>query len=471
MSLKQFLFILRARWRVSLYVFLGVMLVAGLVMLFPNQYTATTEVLIDAKSADPINGGAVPAQFLPGYMATQLDVINSPRIARRVVTQLGIPKSPEARRQWLDDTEGKGTIEDYYANLLQKKLEVLPTRDSNVVTINFTNRDAGFATQVANTFAQVYIDTNLELKVEPARQYAQWFDARTLQLRKTLEAAQAKFSAYQRDKGIFIPTQGQLDIENTRLGELSSQLVAVQAQHSESASRQRMASNDMASSPDVINNQVIANLRAAVARAEANLMQVSAQYGKNHPEYLKSQSELDSLRNKLDAEMRQVSSSIGTADAVNRQRETVLRASLEVQKKRVLELTQTKDELSVLQREMENAQRSFDLVSQRLAQTNLESQTQQTNVVVLTTATVPALPSFPRPLLVIAIALALGLILAPAGAFVAELMDQRVRSPEDLAMLVEWPVLASIPWAGKPARRRLFGRSRKQKLLGPIAAH
>ena len=84
MTLSQFLNILRARWvsaTAVLFTLVGVTLAVSL--LLPKQYTATASVLVDVKSPDPIMGVALAGMIAPGYMASQLDVIQSERVALR----------------------------------------------------------------------------------------------------------------------------------------------------------------------------------------------------------------------------------------------------------------------------------------------------------------------------------------------------------------------------------------------------
>ncbi|MCP2936135.1 hypothetical protein NK983_25940, partial [Salmonella enterica subsp. enterica serovar Typhimurium] len=101
-----------------------------------------------------------------------MDIVTSDRVAQRVVRMLGFEKSAQAVEQWREATDGQGSMDAYFADLLKKKLDVKPSRDSNVLSIAFSGQDPAFSAAVANAFAQAYIDTNLELKIEPAKQYA-----------------------------------------------------------------------------------------------------------------------------------------------------------------------------------------------------------------------------------------------------------------------------------------------------------
>lgn len=456
MTFQQFVLILRARIWVILGVLAGAVLV-GLVisLLLPKKYTAETSIVIDGKS-DPILGAMLPAQISPGYLATQVDIITSDRVAQRVVALTRMDQVPAVQEQWREATKGVGSIQVWLAESLKRSLDVKPSRESSVITIGYSGADPQFAAAIANAFARAYIDTSLELKVEPARQYAQWFNDRTEGLRGELEAAQKRLSDYEQEHGI-IATDGRLDVETARLAELSSQLVAVQGQRADSRSRQSQSAS-AESLPEVMTNPLISGLKADVARLEAQRGQMLGRLGINHPEIARVDAELASLRQRVISETQRVVSSLGTTTRISAARESEIAASVEEQKARVLELKAHRDQIAVLQRDVENAQRAYDLVTQRLAQTSLESQTQQTNIAVLTPAT-PALEhSSPNIRLNLLLAVFAGTLLGVGLALVLELFDQRVRGEDDLAGVSGVPVLGSVPASDYPRGTGLFRR-------------
>ncbi|QID16762.1 chain length determinant protein EpsF [Nitrogeniibacter mangrovi] len=448
MTLQQFLLILRARmWVVILTLLVVVGTAVAVSLILPKQYTATTSLVVDAKTNDPLTGGLLPAQMIPGYMATQVDIINSDRVAQRVVTQLKLTEAPSVQSDWRESTDGEGSVTVWLANRMKESLDVEPSRESNVINVSFTGADPKFAAALTNAWAQAYIDTSLELKVEPARQYAKWFDGKNAELRADLEAAQKRLSDYQQKQGI-VATDERLDVENARLAELSSQLSAIQAQRVDSDSRRAQSGNADAL-PEVMQNGLIQNLKADLARQEATRDQLAGRYGSNHPELAKANAEISALRQRIADETRRVVRALGTNSRVDAQREAEIKASLEAQKKKVLALKAERDQINVLARDVENAQRAYDLVTQRLAQTNLESQTQQTNVVVLTPAVPPLKPSSPKIVLNTALAIFLGLLLGLGAALLLEMMDPRVRGVEDLVQMAGVPVLGVVPSGGK----------------------
>jgi capsular polysaccharide biosynthesis protein len=121
-----------------------------------------------------------------------------------------------------------------------------------------------------------------------------------------------------------------------------------------------------------------------------------------------------------------------------------------------------RDEGAVLQRDIENAQRNYDQILQRLTQTSLESQATQSNAAVLTSAVPPVQPSSPRILLNMLLAIVVGALMALGSALLLELSDRRVRSPEDVVRAVALPIIGVMP---KPTAKRLFGRTAKANLM------
>jgi hypothetical protein len=460
MTIQQFLLILLARWWIVLLTL--VVVVAGTAtvsLMLPKTFTASTAVVLDVKSPDPVGGMVLPGLMTAGYMATQVDIINSDRVSQRVVKMLKLDESPVIRAQWQEATQGRGQVDVWLADLLQKKLEVKPAKESNVISIGFSGADPRFVAAVANAFARAYIDVNLELKVEPARQYASWFTGQVKSSRERLEVAQAALSAYQQKAGLVVSDE-RLDYENNKINELSSQLTAIQTQNADGVSKRKSTAN-ADTLAEVMQNPLVNNLKSDISRLEARLQDNNVNLGKNHPQTQRAESELASLKERLEAEVKQITSSIGTTVSVGKQKEKELIESLAAQKAKVLELNKQRDELMVLRRDLDTAQRDFDVVSVRSGQTRLDSQSNQTNIAILNPAFEPLEPSKPRVFLNILVSVFLGTMLGVGLALLLELVNRRVRSADDLAETLGLPLLAAIPRADKPGRLSgMFGGRR-----------
>lgn len=474
MSFPQLIQILRARWKVAALTLLSIV-GATLVLSFvlPKRYTAEVTVIVDAKGIDPVLGILLPAQGIPGYLATQVDIIESHRTARAAVEALGLAGNPDARAQWSRETNGRGAPEDWLAGVLLKNLDVQPAAESNVIEIAWTGQNPQFAALVANAFADAYIKTTLELRVDPARQTAAFFDDQLRQFRSNLESTQLKLTQYQREKG-FSAADERLDVETARLAELSAQYSAAQAQSADAWSRQRQLAEFLASGsntatlPDVIGNPLVQTLKAQLVLSESRLEQISSQLGANHPEVQRLKADIDTQRQKLRAEVSAVGSSLDNAARIAQRREAELRDAVAAQKARLLAFNEGRDEMAVLLKEVEAAQRAYDAASLRYTQTTLESQASQTNVAVLTPAIAPLEPSFPRPVLNGLVSFFLGLFVAAGVALMAEARDRRVRSVADLAHIEGMPVLGHLTRGPRVGGWKLPGWSRMRGI--PVKA-
>ena len=441
MTPQQFLLIVWARRKLALILLLLTVVGTTIVSFqLPKEYTADTSLVFDLKS-DPILGMVLPAMASPGYITTQTDIIQSDRVANRVVKLLRFDQSPPAVEAWRKATDGKIPIEQYYGKLLQRRLSIKPSRGSNVLNISYTGADPKFTAAVANAFSQAYIDTNIELRVDPARQYAAWFDERLKTLRNNLEGARARLSVYQQEKGI-VASDERVDQETTRLNALTTQLATTQAERADMSSRQKNTGSEL--SPDVMQSSVVQGIKAELARAEARLNEISSNVGKNHPQRQQLEAQIVGLKQQLSEEIRRVSGGVATASRVTSQKVAEARAAFETQKKHVLDLRAKRDEISVLVSEVETAQRAYEAVAQRMSQTSLESQNQQTNVSILSLAVEPTEASRPKIFLNIMASVLVGALLGMGVALLLEILDRRVRDQDDLAGVEGIPVLAVL---------------------------
>jgi chain length determinant protein EpsF len=302
-------------------------------------------VVVEPRGGDQLASQPGSSGTTPGFLATQADIIASERVGARAVAALKLAADPRWAERWQKASGGQGDANRWIAGRLKKNVKVSPSHESNVLTLTVTADDPRFAADYANALARAYLETDLELRVEPARQSAVWFDEHTRQLRGELEGAQARLAEFQRANGLV--GDDKLDLESARLAELSTQLTAAQAQTSEASSRQRQGGgmNDVTASP------LIQALKVDLARQEAKLIELAGYLGENHPQYQRVKGEVDSLRARLRAESGQVAAVVGTNSRINQAREGDIRARLDAQKQRVLELKRQRDEMGVLLRE------------------------------------------------------------------------------------------------------------------------
>lgn len=423
-------------------------------LLWPKRYTAETSLIVEMR-IDPALGALAPALAAPSYMATQIEVLRSERVASRAVKLLGVERSPTAVAQWREETKAKIPLERYFADLLQGGLAIEPTRGSNLINLTFTAGDPIFAQAAANAFAQAYMDVSVDLRVAPARQSATFLEKQAKSLRASLEKAQATLSKFQQEKGIVVSDE-RLDQESARYSALIAQLAMAQSEQVDASTRQRNSGGE--TSPDVLQSPAVQSLKSQLAAAETKMTEASGQLGRNHPVRIQLEAQIGELQRQLAAETRRVSGGARVTNRGSSQKVGELQAMVEAQKKQLLALRADKDQIAVYLRDVEAAQRAHENVAQRLTAINMEGQNDQANTRLLSPAVEPLEPSRPKILLGIVASLAGGLVAGLAAALGMEALDRRVRRPEDLIVTAGVPVIGVLRPAGssRPVFRKLL---------------
>ena len=343
------------------------------------QYKASTTLVLSPNDGNPFEENGMPQRNNSGYLATQIDIIQSRRVARDALLSLPREHLEQVASEFLNDYPITSAPAEELVPILEsfvpENLEVDALRESLVVALRYTSADPDTAAAVSQAFAQAYIDMSLELAVAPARRNAQWFDEQLVTLRDRLAEKQASLTAFQKEKGI-ISYSDRLDQEMARLESLSDDL----------------------------------------ARAQARTREVRARnLGQQHPEYRR---------------------------AVEQER--AVQASITAQERRVFDVKEERDALELLGQDVENARRSYDIALQEFYETSMKSQFNQSSVSILSPATPPGQSLQTGFVTRTIAALVLGLFLGVMLAVVAELLNRRVRTEEDVTEGLGLPVIATI---------------------------
>jgi succinoglycan biosynthesis transport protein ExoP len=456
MSFDRFVVVLRARWRLLLAVWLGVLAAAALLTLAASpQYTATVALMVEPRTPEPLAGGPA-SSGLPNHLPTEIEVLRSERVALSVVNALKLQHDPAWRERWIDRTGGEGGLDTWLAGELVRRLDARPTREANVMTVSFTAPQAEGAARIANAVADAYIRNAAAMQQEPARQYNARFDELSTRLRGELEQAQAKLATYQREHGI-VNTDDRLDVENTRLAELSSHVAILQANAADAQERRRQSASQPDGFNDVQRNPAVFALSTEVARQENRLTEQLARRGDQHPDVQEARQALTAVRTRLEMASRRAAEGIGIESRMASDRLTQARQALDQQRTALLALRAVRNGAQVLQREVDNAQRSYDAVLLRASQTTVEAGAVRGTVSILKSATAPLRPSWPRPALTLAAAALAGLLLAIFVTLWREAWNRRLRTTGDVTHQLGQALLVVLPDTAARQHRLALG--------------
>src|SRR5258706_8762479 len=456
MDFNQFILALRARRKAFLVILAATIVTAvAIALVLPKTYLSTTTIMLGERDEQTmVAGSRMSARERGSYLQTQVDLLTSGRVAKRVVRDLNYLQRPGVREQYERETGGLGTIEDWAANTLLKKVKA-ETSGSYTIAVNVTDSNPKLAADVANGFAKAYADTSLELRTEPTREAAAWFEDQLKGLRANVSQAQQKLTGYQKEKGI-TSTDERTDVEAVRLAELSTQLMAARNTTYEAQSRYKNASEFLAGNastgasvsadalPEVMASPAVQALKTALVAAETRLEQSTSDLGPNHPAYQRNVAEVQGLREKLASEMKKVVAGLQNAAVQSRRREEELKNAYTGQQDRLLNMRDARVELAVMVRDVENAQRTYDRTLSSWLTLTIPSRASMTNISVLTPATEPLEYKSPKIGMISGLSVVIGLLLAGAVVFLLETLDRRVRSRGDLESRLAVPSLGRL---------------------------
>jgi uncharacterized protein involved in exopolysaccharide biosynthesis len=175
------------------------------------------------------------------------------------------------------------------------------------------------------------------------------------------------------------------------------------------------------------------------------------------------QAELAELKARLEGETRHVARGFGAARSVSGDKEKELKAAVEAQRRKLMAMRGEREQLVMLQRDVDSARLIYEQAERRSTHTSLEAQATQANVFVIRPAVEPVDPSFPKVGLYILSALLLGASLGLATVHTLEMLDRRVRCMDDVAGLLKLPVLGVIE------REAVAGALTVQRRDAPLA--
>ncbi|HJR69761.1 MAG TPA: Wzz/FepE/Etk N-terminal domain-containing protein [Gammaproteobacteria bacterium] len=443
---------LRARRAIFLAVLAVTVVVATAVSLvLPKSYRSTASLVLDRRNEQSIdqafNALVSPNERL-GYIQTQVDVITSPKVARRVVEEHDLAARPESQEEFAARGEEHGSIEEWLAEGLLEDLDV-ETSQSSVIDLSFVAATPTGAAEMANGFAKAYMDTTLELQVEPARRAAEWFDDQLQTLRADLERAQATLNDYQRSRGI-VSAEGDFDIEQEHLADLSEQLLRAQERTMILRDREgqaRAAMHDeslLEQLPEVEASEQIGRLKGDLLEGEAQLEVLATQYGSNYPAYRRQVAENTARRQRIAAEMAKIVGSLEAQRRESERREVEIERAIEAQRALLLESEEGRDQLAILAGDVKTAQSAYETAMQRYVVTQVDGRASQTNVALLSAAVVPTRAYRPNLRLNVALSLVVGVLLGIGVVIAMELADRRVRTMADLDWGAEVPLLGTL---------------------------
>ncbi|MDP8230591.1 MAG: polysaccharide biosynthesis tyrosine autokinase [Candidatus Gorgyraea atricola] len=427
----------RRKWLVISFFLITVTLVTVTSFMQKKVYRATATVIVDVEGPsvlavkDVVKLGETNYFAYRDYIETQQEIIRGRRTAYRVMKNLGLIKKEEF-------SESKDPIQ----TLLEKvKVELL--RDTRIINVRAEDNDPNLASRIANEFAKVYVDSNIAMKMKMSQDAQDWLGKEVDIQKKKVREAELKLQAYKEQNSI-VSIENQEAMIDDGLAKLNSSYLAAQERRigAETTYNSLIDSSGnvaMENLPSLLtDNKSLQLLKDDYLKQEALLVEYKKIYKYKHPKMIKLSENIDYLKSRLKSE---IGNEYNSAVA----EEKKFKMALAEQKKEALGLERKIIEYSALDREVETNDRILEIVLNRLKETSISSQIQANNVRVQDLAEPPIKPIKPKKRINIILSMIVGLMGGIVLAFFRDYMDISLKNPNEIASVLQIPLLGSVP--------------------------
>jgi len=439
LSLSQILAIVWAHRRLSILIVLLVCSITALALAFwPRTYTATTALMVNYEVNDPSNGKELPVMQVSNYIATQVELMQSPSVLLTVVDRLNLTRDEDYARGFRGDT---GTLRDWVAAKVAKALTVAQSPlGSQLIYATYAADNAAAAAQVANMVADVYREQDAARSAGPPAERARRYAQQLAGLKDKVNEAQREVTAFHQRNSV-IDEGNKTNNDVLFLGTLEQRLQ--EAQNARQIAEAR-AAVDPSVSDQALSSVQVQTLSAQLATQELRHAQLSRAYTQAYPDLRESQSQVQDTRRLLASAVQGYSANATAALNLARRLEQSLQRAVSDQRAKVLVQGRLRDESAKNLLELESAQSVYKRALDGYDQIMFATGHRATNISVVSAATAPVSAAKPKVLSVLllggiaAVFFGLGIPLA------SELFNRRVRCRDDVERQHGVPVLVEF---------------------------
>lgn len=491
--------------------------IALLLLKQPNYYDSTARVQIDYDtafiSATPGAGAAMFAAD-PAYFNTQLELVESPTLLRKVVRALNLNTDPVFLRymrrggrimRWILFLSYVGKADTYmsknppiteslepattpeemaeaqrlkpYVEDLSEKLKVEPVKedrnafkDTRLVEITMRYPNPQLGAQIANAVGDSLVLFYREQKAKAGTIANKQVAARIAELQTQIQAGEQRLGEYAKSNQILSLEPSENTVVD-RLVSLNRQLVEAEKERNIAESR-RLTGNDdkVVGALAEESYRQIAGLHSQVADLRQKRAQLLVTATEKWPPLIQLNEQIVELERQIEIirthESEVLRTNLETRYKQAKAYEGMIRAAFEKQRKATLVQNAAAVTFRLIQQENETNKRLLDGLLARLGENEAARVALSNNIRVVDYATVPDKnkPNGPYRSPFIALAFLVSLSLGLGLAIFLESVDHTLRSSIDVKKALQLPSLAIIPhWPISAA-----GRSRLPGLVSNL---
>src|SRR5881396_603469 len=432
--------ILERRWLV-IAAFFSVFALC-LIYLFNARriYQAAARMQIDRESDNVLNIKDVFA--VDGreqdYLQTQYKNLQSRSLIESVVGKLNLGRDPRYARS-VDPL--KAVAQD---------ITIAPIRLSRLVDVKVEHPDPRQAAAIANALVDTFIQQNLDQKMSKSLEALRWLKVEADTLERDVEEKDLALQKYRVEKkmvsleesqNIVLQAlkQAQADLDKARSDAAAAQKL------NEEVERLLKDGTSINAIPQVANNLLIQDMRKTLSEREALLANLLKRYKDKYPDVIRVREEIASLKDSIQKESQKVRDAIAAGADLAKAKEASMAAELKKKEQESFELSQLRIQYDVLSRQADQSKLLYNVVLQRMKETDLTSKDKKQNMRVVDSAVVPLKPIKPRVVLTVFLGVVGGLVVAIGLAFFVNYLDDSIKSQDDVETYLRLPFLGYIP--------------------------
>jgi polysaccharide biosynthesis transport protein len=457
----------RSKWSIIGFAFVVCVLATVVSYTLTPIYSATATLLIESEEANIVSIEEVYGidSSQREYYQTQFEILNSRKLARRVIDRLDIRQHTE-----YDPTKSRGfNVRDYIpflpplepptedqikqavTNRFIDNLTILPIRKTQLVNITFESEDADLAPKVANALGNAYINSHLEARLNLTKKASIWLTERLGLMGEDLQQAEEDLRAFQEREnlidvsGVKTLTAQELDEQTRKQVEARKIVGAAKAQLEAAGNASGRYNSAWEALAGVLADTLAQDLKRDFAQADSDFSELQKRYGPKHPQYIAAQSQVASAAVGYQARVRSIVSGFEDQyrSALAGQKE--IESELAASKSKIQDINRVSYELSLLQREVSTNRQLYDMFFQRFQETN-QTDFAAANARFVDIAERSFDPIKPQKKLIVGLAGVLSIVTGVLIALLRAALDNTIRVAEALEEKLHQSVVGVVPF-------------------------
>lgn len=426
--------VLRRWWLVAGIAGAVVLMALAASLAMTPQYRATTTLQIEREAMKVVNMEDLIPSESPmdrDFYQTQYELLMSRSLARRVITKAGLASHP-VYKEYVDaalakfeaaaaDKAGSGKpaavprqvlVERALTGPVLASLNIEPVRNSRLVKLNFNSPDPELSARVANTYANEFIASGLERRLEASTFATKYLSERLAQLKQRLEDSERNFVVFAGQEKIVSLGDGKPSLPAQNLTELNALLATAQDARIQSEAAWNQAKNASGLAlPQVVSNPLIQNMLQTRGQLSAEYQQKLSTFKADYPEMLRLNSQISDIDRQINLQATNIRASVKAQYDAALLHEQMLEQRIEQLKSDELDLQDRSIRYNMLKREADTNRQLYDGLLQRFKEIGVAGNVAANNISVVDSADVPTKRYSPRISFNLALAAVFGLFL------------------------------------------------------------